>query len=74
MLPFDHIRKVVEGQKIVRIERIFFDTIGMPDHSEVQLELNNGVILGLTSTGVTVSNVPIAESVLPSGIIAGLKG
>lgn len=61
LTAFDHIRKVCEGQRIVRIERPFFNEIGLPNHNEVHVELTNGVTLVLSSTGVSVMNVPIAE-------------
>lgn len=66
---FDHIRKVCEGKRIVRMERIFFEELGLPGHNEVHLELDNGVTLALTSTGVHVMNVPISEVEQPIGII-----
>jgi hypothetical protein len=64
--PFDHIRQVVEGQRIVRVERVFFDDVGLPGHNEVHLELDNGVTIALTSTGVQIMRVPIADVQTPA--------
>ncbi len=71
-VKFEHIQRCVEGHKILKCERVFFPELGLPNHSEVHLHLDNGVTIALTSVGVQFMNVPPGEveddRILKSGL------